>query len=58
MFHIQKYQIIPECGTNRRQYKTDIHIINVDINHIPSGNLLHSYGKSPFSMGKSIIIFH
>ena len=22
---------------------------------IPSGNLLHSYGKSPFSMGKSTI---
>jgi len=24
-------------------------------NSVPSGNLLHSYGKSPFLMGKSTI---
>ena len=36
------------------------HIKAIDnmIYHVPSGKLLHNYGKSPFFMGKSTINGH
>ena len=43
----------PRCGVMRNSPET---IHNWSFNGmIPSGKLLHNYGKSPFSMGKSTI---